>query len=1612
MKSLCGRVIRFALMFLSLAISAIPVNSFAEDSYYYHGGSLTAYYGTDTTTTISSDKDTATADANGSGGSTSVAPVKYGSSSIANKATYTTSSDQEYTVTITPGTGYQIAWIKYWRKGQSWVDETPDTPITGPTTFTLKLKYGYAWKLAVKFEASSPTCTVSYSLYTPDNPSGTSCYTTGSATSTGLTCTSCTTSTGSSSLYKTCTCSPGIDCVSNPSFTISNSSSSCQVDSIYDGKTSTWIPQTTNTYTIPDITSGSTYNFRIRYKANSYTITSSVDSTGATGCGSISPATQSYASGSTPTYTILTNLGCAIDSVKVDSTDVTSSLSASKTYTFSALNANHTITVKFIQTTTSPGSQYCQVPPFMKGLNALKPNVLIIFDTSGSMGENPYSNTTYDCTETGTKSNLSNCTNFYGYFEKNKMYKLKSGTNNYYQIDTSTTLNLSPASGTGIGKGLSGNYLNYINMRKVDIIRKILVGGQVDPSATSGAARNSTGGGTRWLSTDNNRWVEYGTSDPTGLLHDYYDKVRFAMMVFNDNGSGVATLNTGVDGGKIVAKFGSTKDALVAAVESSSTDPGGYTPLAESLYEATLYFRGTTSVFNSGVNYGDTTQFPVDTGFTRHAIQASCQKNYILVITDGEPTNDSNVPGNSGSNISDTNFSNWWTGISGTATTAPATTPKPYNLMGRVAYYAHTHDMLDLTKVSTDLTQLNNISVYTVYTFDSSNNGETTLQETARFGSFVETSAVHNAKPDITSEWSKDSGTTFNNYFKATDGDSLKDSIQDSLNSFTTTGTSGTAAAVANNKSGERGANLIQALFYPEWPDDHTVKWLGEVQALWYYLDPVISYSGIYEDSDGNKELNIQTDQTPGSNPYVTKSLWRAGAQLQLTSAANRNIYTLLGSSNILSDASNSFTSTTTSKLATLKPLMNISSFSDAQAQTMIEYIRGTDASIYRSRKVLFPNPYSTTGANTTTAATEWKLGDIINSTPQVESSVAINAYQNAYADTSYDKFISSSDYKSRNVVFAGSNDGMFHAFRLGTVTKISDISSPYRVASISGTGMGAEEWGFIPQNALPYLQNQCGTDYCHQYLVDGAPVVVDASINKTSSCTAANYWDCERKTTVTSSNALDTANTSWKTVVVSSMGLGGASRDYSGTCNETFSPDNNSANNVDCVKSPVTGNGMSSYFALDVTDPLSPKHMWEFSDYSIAAAADKGLGFTTPSAAIIRVNSGVDAAGKAKNGRWFAVLASGPTGQIDSGNRWFSGHSDQKLKLYVVDLNGGSTFTKCTSKGQTSCNYWVFDTQIPFAFANSLSSGSAIDLDRWSQAKDGNYSDDVVYVGYTKASLTASMSGGSYPSSSTAWDKGGVIRLVTNHDPDPFNWFTSKLIDDIGPVTTSVARIQDRANKKLWVYFGEGRFFYPGDSLSTAQKIYGVSDPCYKQYGDTTNTPPNALYSGDSYSNYALGTNADRCPSVSTGSLTDQSGNSPSSSVNDAGWYISLATATGSAGAERVVSDVTASFNGLVFYTTFIPNSDICVPGGSTSLWAVKYNTGGTPAPGSLQGKAPVQTSSGGISLINLATSFTQNAGRKLSASLQPAGMAPKGRFPPLQNPKASKQILNIQER
>ena len=70
-------------------------------------------------------------------------------------------------------------------------------------------------------------------------------------------------------------------------------------------------------------------------------------------------------------------------------------------------------------------------------------------------------------------------------------------------------------------------------------------------------------------------------SEPTGVIQQVGDKARFGLMEFNGS-------SNGSNGGKVLADVGSGLTPMVNAIQS--TPASTWTPLAESLYEATRYF--------------------------------------------------------------------------------------------------------------------------------------------------------------------------------------------------------------------------------------------------------------------------------------------------------------------------------------------------------------------------------------------------------------------------------------------------------------------------------------------------------------------------------------------------------------------------------------------------------------------------------------------------------------------------------------------------------------------------------------------------------------------------------------------------------------------------------------------------------------------------------------------------------------------------------------------------------------------------------------------------------------------------------------------------------------
>ncbi|HPX61598.1 MAG TPA: PilC/PilY family type IV pilus protein [Deltaproteobacteria bacterium] len=940
--------------------------------------------------------------------------------------------------------------------------------------------------------------------------------------------------------------------------------------------------------------------------------------------------------------------------------------------------------------------------------------------------------------------------------------------------------------------------------------------------------------------------------------------------------------------------------------------------------------------------------------------------------------------------------------------------------------------------------------------YSSAGNLKNPLWYAAKWGGFIGT-----GKPDTTAKWDRDNDGVPDSYFPVSNPLELDEQLQKALEEMLARVASGTAASILNNSEGS-GANLLQAVFYPNktFENNTQASWIGEIQNLWYYLDPNLQQTSIREDSNQNFTLELKQDKiaqfefNPSTNqtkvfrftdsngdgsadtptttdvvePDNVLSLWKAGRLLWARDlAANpRTIYTGYNSS--FGNTPQTFYSKSAGTTYRLSDLGSSSwsllqTATEAKAITLIDWISGTDqpndsdSTAYRNRKVSMKvcstnkqisctaDDQCPSGGACTLYTHEWRLGDIINSTPKLVSNNRLNIYNQSsptgYGDSTYAAFLNTSVYKNRGMAFVGGNDGMLHAFKLGVLKELDlafnkamliNSTSSCNAAGVCtpatlSDNLGSEIWSFIPSQVLPYLKYLADPSYPHIYYVDRTPTIIDASVGlptSPSGACATDYSQCTK------------AAGTWRTILIGGMGIGGAVK---ATTNSCVAP-------AGCVKTPVTGTGYSSYFALDVTDPANPKYLWEFTGSS--GLTDLGYATTGPVIVRIATQSATGVPDHTKNGKWFAVFASGPTGPINTSLNEFKGQSDQNLKVFIVDLASGSLIR-------------TIDSGLTNAFAGTLST-AAIDTDRSNQSSRGFYSDDAVYIGYVQKDTTVTPN---------TWTKGGVLRLLTRESADPAStdttkrWTLSTLISGTGPVTTSITKSQDRKNSNLWVFFGTGRnYFKSDDALSTSQqRLYGIKEPCYSTLTRTMQTvvPGGTVNDIDqNCSNAANSTITSTCTGSST-ALCDQSGDTntaPSATLPNtmAGWVINLDQASGNLLSERMITDPIASPAGAVFFTTFKPSHDVCQFGGETYIWAPRYDTGGVPPSAAMKGKALLQVSTGAFAEISLASAFSGSGsqrleGRRLTNPI--FGVPPTGQgLSLITNPPPVKKLLHIREK
>ncbi len=969
---------------------------------------------------------------------------------------------------------------------------------------------------------------------------------------------------------------------------------------------------------------------------------------------------------------------------------------------------------------------YCCAPPFVT--TVVPPNIMISLDNSGSMFNQAYSSNTIYMTDT---------TRYYGYFKPDSNYRW---LNNRFVSDPNGPW--------------PGRILNWATHSRADVAKKVLTGGK----------GNVLGNVARLLSEGRYSWYKYYRRDAYNYNRFYvYHSANATYVTVSKYGSNppinatLSSVKVEVDIPEpeyrgVLDQIGDKDDnrhwdddAPIFGLWHYNYNTGGHirdylgdpdiidlrnhvnemvcdtwTPLAENYFEILHYFsQSTPHYYNS-----DYTAIPgglKDPWYDKKTLQmVPCRRSFVLLITDGESTQDQEIP-NSCSHLPNcTNLQNYWDGIN------PTLPSNGTDYLDDVALYGHTNDLRpDSGWGNRSLGGDQSIELFVIYAFGNIPQAINLLKDAAKTGGFQDLNG--NKRPDLPAEYDKNNDGIPDNYFQAENGYELEEAIMKAIMEMLARVSSASAAAVVS--AGTKGAGLAtQAQFYPrrQFTTGELRDWTGSIYSLWidkfgllrednnqdHYLhlkndyvvkvefDTLVGDVQVkrYQDVNGDGDSLVFVATVPLDQ---LQTVWDGGKWLWNNSPDSRVIKAFV-------DANKNGV-VETGEIKDFIPA-NASSFriplgvpTDASADTVIKYVRGTDFVNLRSR---------------TANSKVWKLGDIINSSATVVAR-PMERYDYLYGDVTYQDFWNAESLR-RPIVYVGANDGMLHAFNAGYYKDIVD-PDPFKVGyqdPLGAYSLGQELWAYIPYNLLAHLKWLPNPHYCHVYYVDLTPYPTDVQIFTPDAVHPQG----------------------WGTVLTVGMRLGGGEIV---TANDTLN---------------------SAYALIDVSDPLNPAPMWEFTHANLKHT------LTYPTA--IKIKDFVT-----NTEKWFMLLASGPIN--------CAGESNQNARVYVLDLATGSIER-------------IFIVPDANSFVANI---FGVDWDQ-------NYSVELIYFADCFRDNTAP--GG--------WG-GKIYRIKTRESIDPNDWELSAVTQNLQRPMIAEGNVTADEFNRLWLFFGSGRFFSDVDEADTTTK-------------------------------------------------------------------------------------------------------------------------------------------------------------------------------------------------
>ena len=1064
----------------------------------------------------------------------------------------------------------------------------------------------------------------------------------------------------------------------------------------------------------------------------------------------------------------------------------------------------------------------------------VRPNVLFIIDNSSTMG-NPAIGEVYSMyNDDGTVNEYAGDPD--NHYDPWTVYKME-GQGNYVAHITNEDSTLS-AIGCGEAKSQLLEYGTY-------------TGGPGQELTNRGECGQSSAGTVflgNLLNYHNTPPAEGETStSQVELLREALlnvvatakEKINFGIMEFGHNNKGgqitIAVQDLTEDGG--METFEGALDNLVDYVQLT---PGNSRPLAESLLDAQFYFNADRETSSTPVSHVDVPDSPVE---------SYCQKNFVIVITNGDTVGDSD-PGMCAALPNE-----------GTCDTCTGDYDADNNLADQCqsnVFGNGTHLMDDVAKYAYD-TDLSS-------TLDKSQRLQTcSLLIFSPYKALLESAAT------------KGHGL----YKEAQSANELSKSLLEFMNSIVaevdTAFVAPDVPASPENRTAT-GSRIYLGFFKPI----SQKPWWGNLKKFAIDSNNNIvaadgTTSALLDDGTFNPDAKSFWSKTADGGDVATGGVGEillnrnilpssAGAALH-TAADPRKIYTYLKSSVNLTDASNSLDIDNDA----LSYEDHFAVDDEATMDNLIRFIHGLDA---------FDNDFDENigGNGVTHEKRSWIMGDVMHSKPLV---LNYNTY-NFNATNEIDPAV------NKTYIFVGTNDGLLHAFR---------------------DRDGVEEWAFVPPSLLSDLQYLQG--FTHSYFVDGSPVAYVHDANQDGDIVA---------------NDGDLA------VLIIGTRRGGGQ---------------------DTLAANLP---RGSYFALDITDPTSPKFLWQINNLTLQEGklefSELGEPWSLPKLAKVKIGS---------TRIIVAIFGAG----YDNNEDLRYGNTQGFPEDTDSDTEIGTTVNDFL-QGKSSGSGGQYNQRGRGVFAVEVARLDVI---------DGVYSPNVSHSGekvwsYTHAGNDAMDY--SFPSDLTildrdrdgfadrlyAGDTGGQIWRCNVASTTVDEWTCSRLFvsnpgnedsPSIGRKVFYKPTVTYLDRNTTMLYFGTGDRAHPlnylnagEDDGATIDRFYAIQDRDIDNNPDGVPAVLNEDYLVDVTENNLQKSYETAEAQEAAQPILDQLYNDPTKY----GWLIRLDHYDG----EKVLASSTV-FDGTVFFTTYTPDSkealetgDPCDTGnlGKARLYAVDYRTGG----------------------------------------------------------------------